>query len=43
MADKQYKIIVPKAGAADALGTTVKLYQHGEIVKADSDWLDELM
>ena len=43
MADKQYKILVPKAGAADALGTTVKLYQHGEIVKADSKWLDELM
>jgi len=43
MSDKQYKIQVPKAGAADALGTTVKLYQHGEIVSADSDWLDELM
>ena len=43
MADKQYKILVPKAGAADALGTTVKLYQHGEIIKADSEWLDELM
>lgn len=43
MADKHYKIIVPKAGAADSQGLTVKLYEHNEIVKADSKWLSDLM
>jgi len=43
MADKHYKIIVPKAGAADDKGLTVKLYQLDEIIKADSEWLSDLM
>ena len=43
MAEKQYKIIVPKAGASDETGMSVRLYQLDEMVKANSAWLDELM
>lgn len=43
MANKHYKIIVPKAGAADGQGLTVRLYELNEIVKADSKWLSDLM
>ena len=43
MANKQYKIIVPKAGTADGQGLSTKLYQLDEIVDASEDWQGDLM
>ena len=40
---KQYKIVVPKAGAADEHGATSRLYTAGEIVETKTDWDDDLM
>ena len=39
----KYKVIVPKAGAADEHGTSAKLYPVDEIVDANEDWQEELM
>lgn len=39
----KYKVIVPKAGAADKFGTSAKLYPVDEIVDASEDWQEELM
>lgn len=39
----KYKVIVPKAGAADKHGTSAKLYPVDEIVDASEDWQEELM
>tara|TARA_Y100000114_G_scaffold24479_1_gene20182 strand:+ start:1124 stop:1450 length:327 start_codon:yes stop_codon:yes gene_type:complete len=43
MAEKHYKIIVPKAGASDETGMNSRLYQLDEMVKANSAWLEDLM
>jgi len=40
---KQYKIVVPKAGAADESGTTSRLYEANEVFEAKSDWDENLM
>lgn len=39
----KFKIVVPKAGAADEFGSTVKLYPVDEIVDAKEKWQQELM
>ena len=39
----KYKVIVPKAGAADKHGTSAKLYPVDEIVDASEDWQEDLM
>lgn len=39
----KYKVIVPKAGSADKIGASVKLYPLDEIVDASEDWQEELM
>ena len=38
-----YKIVVPKVGASNALGTESKLYVHDEVVDAKEDWQEDLM
>ena len=38
-----FKIVVPKVGAADKLGTTHRLYEHGEVVEAGASWEKSLM
>ena len=38
-----YKIVVPKVGATNALGTESKLYVLDEIVDAKEDWQQSLM
>ena len=40
---KKYKIIVPKAGASNELGTEVKLYEADEKVDAKEEWQDSMM
>ena len=40
---KNYKIVVPKAGADDESGTSIRLYALDEIVVADEEWKQELM
>jgi len=40
---KNYKIIVPKVGASNELGTEVKLYQHSEVIEAAEDWQEKTM
>ena len=40
---KQYKIVVPKAGASNELGTEVKLYQADEKVDAKEEWQEAMM
>ena len=40
---KKYKIIVPKAGAANDLGTETKLYVLDERVDAKESWQEDLM
>ena len=40
---KNYKILVPKAGASNELGTEVKLYKLDEQVSAKEDWQEEMM
>ena len=40
---KQFKILVPKAGANDELGLSQKLYVHDEIVEAKENWQEDLM
>lgn len=39
----KFKIIVPKAGAADQNGTEVKLYELDSIVDASEEWQESLM
>ena len=39
----KYKIIVPKAGAANEQGTEVKLYEAESIIDASENWQDSLM
>ncbi len=43
MAKPKYRIIVPKAGAADEFGATAKLYPVDEIVEPAEDWQDDVM
>tara|TARA_Y100001938_G_scaffold149092_1_gene234797 strand:+ start:1328 stop:1657 length:330 start_codon:yes stop_codon:yes gene_type:complete len=40
---KKFKIIVPKAGAANKLGTETKLYIFDEKVEAKESWQEDLM
>ena len=40
---KKYKIVVPKAGASNELGTEVKLYQADEKVDAKEEWQESMM
>ena len=40
---KQFKILVPKAGANDEKGTSVKLYEFDELIEAKENWQEELM
>ena len=39
----RYKILVPKAGAANDLGTEVKLYELDERVEAKDEWQENMM
>ena len=43
MANKSFKIVVPKVGATNELGTESKLYVHDEVVEAKEDWQQSLM
>jgi hypothetical protein len=43
MAAKSYKIVVPKVGATNALGTESKLYILDEVVEAKEEWQQSLM
>ena len=40
---KKFKIVVPKAGATDELGTEVKLYEADEMVDAKEEWQEIMM
>lgn len=40
---KSFKIIVPKVGATNELGTESKLYVLDEVVEAKEDWQKSLM
>jgi hypothetical protein len=40
---KKYKIIIPKAGASNELGTEAKLYMKDEVVETKEDWQQNLM
>lgn len=40
---KVYKILVPKPGAANELGSEVKLYAHDEVVKSEGKWQDQVL
>lgn len=40
---KKYKIIIPKAGAANELGTEAKLYTKDEVVETGEAWQQSLM
>ena len=37
MAKKVYKMLVPKAGTANELGSEVKLYKHDEVIETDDE------
>jgi len=39
----KYKIVIPKAGASNELGTETKLYELDEIVDAKEPWQKEMM
>ena len=39
----KYKIVIPKAGATNELGTETKLYVLDEIVDAKESWQKEMM
>lgn len=39
----KYKILVPKAGAANEQGTEVKLYEANSIINAKDAWQESLM
>ena len=43
MANKSFKIVVPKVGATNELGTESKLYVHNEVVEAKEEWQQCLM
>jgi len=43
MANKQYKIVVPKVGSNNVNGTDAKLYKLDEIVDATEAWQEEIM
>ncbi len=43
MANKKFKMIVPKAGAANKDGTDTMLYAVGEVFEAKEDFQKELM
>ena len=43
MANKSFKIVVPKVGATNELGTESKLYVHNEVVEAKEEWQQSLM
>lgn len=38
-----YKILVPKVGTNNELGTDQRLYKHNEVVEAKEAWQTELM
>ena len=40
---KKYRIIVPKAGAADQFGATARLYPVDEIVEPKEEWQTDVM
>tara|TARA_A200000159_G_scaffold49797_1_gene45993 strand:- start:310 stop:708 length:399 start_codon:yes stop_codon:yes gene_type:complete len=40
---KKYKIVVPKAGASNELGTEVKLYEADEKIEAKEEWQEAMM
>jgi hypothetical protein len=40
---KKFKIVVPKAGAANELGTEARLYTKDEIVETGEAWQESLM
>ena len=43
MANKTYKMIVPKAGSSNELGTDTMLYSVGEVYEAKEDFQKKLM
>ena len=43
MAKKVYKMLVPKAGTANELGSEVKLYKHDEVIETEESWQEEVM
>ena len=40
---RKFKIVVPKAGATNELGTEVKLYEADETVEAAEEWQQNMM
>lgn len=40
---KKFKIVIPKAGAANELGTEARLYIKDEIVETSEAWQESLM
>ena len=40
---RKFKIVVPKAGASNELGTEVKLYEADEMVDAKESWQEAMM
>ena len=43
MANKQFKVLVPKVGSDNKDGTEARLYTFNEVVDAKSKWQEELM
>lgn len=43
MANKVYKMIVPKPGTANKDGNEVRLYAHDEVIEVKEDWQEEVM
>ena len=40
---KKFKIVIPKAGAANELGTEARLYAKDEVVETGEAWQESLM
>jgi len=40
---RRFKMVVPKPGACNDLGTDVKLYEYNELVEAKESWQEQLM
>ena len=43
MANKKYKMLVPKAGTANELGSEARLYKYDEVIEAKEQWQEDLM
>ena len=43
MASKKFKMIVPKAGTSNKLGSELRLYELDEVVEVKEDWQEDLM